>query len=254
MIDRLARRLGRVDTRDLVVWGTLLVLLANTPRTPDAVPLLLVLFLATVAPLPIATRFRRSPWPWLALAIGWFPFLLEDWWRHEDHELLGLEHCVALALVLTASRPRAALRLYARAMIVAIFVCALAWKLSAPSFLTGETFAWAVAHDPRFADVVAILGQDAIGALAAFMTAWTIATEGALLATHAAPDRWSLARLREPALVIFVASVYTLIPILGFGGLFLVLGIAITRSPRWRLAMVALGAWLALRLAVGLVW
>ena len=163
MIDRLARRLGRVDTRDLVAWGTLLVLLANTPRTPDAVPLLLVLFLATVAPLPIATRFRRSPWPWLALAIGWFPFLLEDWWRHEDHELLGLEHCVALALVLTASRPRAALRLYARAMIVAIFVCALAWKLTAPSFLTGETFAWAVAHDPRFADRVLPEDRDDVG-------------------------------------------------------------------------------------------
>lgn len=252
MIDRLARRLGRIDTRDLVAWGTLLVLLANTPRTPDALPFLVVLLLATVAPIPIAIRFRRSAWPWLAIAVGWMPFLLEDWWRHEDHELLGLEHCVALALVLGASRPRGALRLYGRAMIVAIFACALTWKLTAPSFLAGETFAWAVAHDARFQGVVGLAGHGAIGALAAFMTAWTIATEGTVLASYAAPDGSRLARLREPALLVFVASVYTLIPILGFGGLFLVLGVATTRSPRARLAMIALGAWLALRLALGL--
>lgn len=252
MIDRLARRLGRVDTRDLVAIGTLLVLFANTPRTPDALPLLFVLFFAMVAPLPIAVRFRRSALPWLALALGWMPFLVEGWWRHEDHEFLGLEHCAALALVLTASRPRAALHLYARAMIVAIFACALAWKLSAPSFVSGDTFAWALEHDARFIALAAPLGEASTRPLAIFMTLWTVATEGTLLVSFAAPDRSAMARLREPALVTFVASVYTLIPILGYGGLFLVLGLATTRSPRWRLAIVALAAWLALRLAIGL--
>lgn len=251
MIDRLAGRAGRIDVRDLVAVGTVLTLIANTPRSPDALPFLVVLVVAMLAPLPIARTFRRSPWPWLGIAVAWTPFLVEGWWRHEDHEFLGVEHCAALALVLGSRAPRAALRVYARAMVVAIVGCALAWKLTAPTFLRGETFAWAIAHDARFAGIASVVGAGS-GALATFMTAWTIVAEGAVVASFAAPDGSRVARLREPALSAFVASVYTLIPILGFGGLFLVLGLAVTRSPRWRAAMLALAAWLVLRLAVGL--
>lgn len=255
MIDRIAARLGRIDTRDLVAWGTLFVLLANTPRSPAALPALLLVIVAT-APWwrspPMSARLRRGPLLWLLVAGGWAPFLLQEWWRHEDHEFLGLEHCLLLGLAFAGSRPRTVLRQGARWLVVAIFACALAWKLTAPSFLRGETFLWAIEHDARFARIAALLGPARAPYLAAFMTVWTLLTEGSIVAAFAAPEASRLARLREPALALFVASVYTLIPILGFGGLFLVLGLATTRSPRWRALFVLLGAWLALRLALEL--
>jgi hypothetical protein len=260
-LDRAAVRLGRIDTRDLVAWGTIVCLLSNTPRTPDALPLLLVVMVAIASPFPalrpLATRLRRGPGIWAAIGLAWLPALAASWWQHEDHEFIGAEWCLAMALAFAGSRPRAVLAETARWTVVAIFGCALAWKLSAPTFLMGDTFRWALTEDARFARIAAALGAGEApwirDALAIFMTGWTVATEGTLLLSFAAPSGSRVARLREPALFVFAASVYTIAPILGFGGLFLVLGLATTRSARWRVGLVGLYLWLVVRLMIGVV-
>jgi hypothetical protein len=270
VIDRIAARLGRIDVRDLVALGTVLVLLSNTPRAPDLFPILIAVLVLISIPSDAARRLRRGPLLWGALAIALAWRLLPEWWEHEDHELLGMEWCIALALALGGSRPKTVLSACARWMPAAIFGSALAWKLAAETFRDGRTFFYSLAFDARFraiADAIGAAGPElpteplrdvpgpsapALAALALFMTAWTVVTEGALVASSLAPPRSRLAALRDPVLFVFVASIYMMIPIVGFGGLFLIVGVASTRSPRWRVAFVALFVCLFLRVLVGI--
>jgi len=200
---------------------------------------------------------RRSSWFWLGLgaflAAGYF----REWYAIDNHKYLYVYWCLALALALRTGEPRGPLAVSARWLVAACFLFATLWKILSPDFLDGTFFHYALLTDLRLqwagelfgglsAEVSAanrreletLVGYSAqvspvelrsspAVATAAGVMAWaTLAVEGLVALVFAAPERWRLARLRAPLLLAFVLSTYALAPVIGFGWILLILGLA----------------------------
>jgi amino acid permease len=78
--------------------------------------------------------------------------------------------------------------------------------------------------------------------LASFATLWTLAIEVLIAISFLQPDRRRLTALRDPALLMFCATTYALLPtIAAFGWLLLAMGVAQCEAERHRMRLAYLG-------------
>lgn len=253
---RLRRALADLAAADRVVLVTamtlVLLLLYSRGAWYTQVP---VAVLGTAGLL--LPGLRRSSWFWLGmgafLAAGYF----REWYAIDNHKYLYVYWCLALALALRTGEPRASLAVSARWLVAACFLFATLWKVLSPDFLDGTFFHYALLTDLRLqwagelfgglsAEVsaanrralealvgysakvspVELRSSPAVAAAAGVMAWATLAVEGLVALVFAAPERWRLDRLRAPLLLAFVLSTYALAPVIGFGWILLILGLA----------------------------
>jgi hypothetical protein len=201
----------------------------------------------------------RAPAFWLALAAAAALRVAVDWPMADNHAYLLAYWCLAVGLALRSDDPGGWLGWNASWLVGLAFAFASAWKLAlSPDYLDGTFFRVFLATDERFAPLALRLGglapedlaalRAALGAhahlpspalpelpprlarLADVATVWTAAIELATAVAFLAPDRWRLAALRDPLLLVFCAGTYAAAPVHGFGWLLLALGVA--QTPR----------------------
>jgi hypothetical protein len=242
-----------------------------------AVPYLVAMHLVVAVVLVTAPEIRRGPWVYLALAASWAPELVMRWFRHEDHVYLGVYWCIAIGLSRLPGRSTKDLQTSARLLIGLCFAFAVLNKLRAPEFISGQLFHYLLLEDVRFRKTIAetvgalspaLVSQneaslalvnrwDATGTvavlastqriplLAVAMTVWTFVIETALalvfLASHRRFERW-----RHALLIAFCLSVYIVAPVIGFGGLFLGMGLTLCRDEQVRTRGLYVAAYLGL--------
>lgn len=201
---------------------------------------------------------RRSPWFWLGLGALLVAGYLHEWYAVDNHKWLFVYWCLALALALAVPEPRAVLAVSARWLVAACFVFATAWKVLSPDFLDGSFFHYAFLTDLRLEWAAELFGglpegagaanRRAVEAVVAYsaevssvdlrsspgvaaaarVLAWgTLGIEALVALAFLAPARWpAVARLRAPLLLAFVLGTYAMAPVIGFGWVLLILGLA----------------------------
>lgn len=208
----------------------------------------------------------RSGWPWLLAVLAWAPFLTLDWDHFEDHVYLGWMWLLAVGIALSGPDEEFWERLAtsARLLVGVTFAVAVAWKWGTPDFRDGSTFEFLTLNDSRlripFLAPLAGLDLDQIQANVARLDAlrawnggeapvvlargprmgwvlgalvsWTLLVETSIAAAFLAPDGWKISRLRHPALLAFLVSVYAFLPVAGFLVALVILGAAVGRGER----------------------
>lgn len=201
---------------------------------------------------------RRRSWFWLGVGALLLAGYAREWYAVDNHKWLFVYWCLALGLALLGSEPRATLAVSARWLVAACFVFATAWKVLSPDFLDGSFFHYAFLTDLRLEWAAELFGGLPEGAgaanrraleaavsfsagvaavdlqssprvaAAARVLAWgTLAIEALVAFAFLAPTRWPLvARLRAPLLLAFVLGTYAMAPVIGFGWVLLILGLA----------------------------
>jgi hypothetical protein len=191
-----------------------------------------------------------------------------DWPMSDNHGYLLAIWCSALAVACADARPRAVLARNARLLVGIAFALATLQKAFSPDYVDDTFFRWAFAADGRFEELGRLLGRGAdeldrtrdwlsVGpgepapagaaffetpALRSAATVFTWATlllEGAVALAFLAPRASSLARLRDPALLVFCAGTYAIAPVAGFGWILIAMGVAQSESLRWRALYLA---------------
>lgn len=266
--------IDRSDPYLLVARLSLFVVLVNTHHD---VPVLLFSAAATALTF-LNERALRSPWAWFGLAtvVGASQYM--DWWLIDDHRVATTYWLVALGLSRLADQPQRVLELSARFLLGSLFALAFAWKLLSSQYMATDVFQYALLRDHRFEPVATLAGgADAdelelarariidftstgdlhetirvstgprTEAVAAVFSTWGLLLEGALAAAFLLPLPGRTRRLRPALLVLFCATTYAVVPVVGFGTLLMVVGLAQATSATER-RVLAVGA------ATVLVW
>jgi hypothetical protein len=206
---------------------------------------------------------------WLVAALVVLAGDLANWESADNHKFLIGYWCLAFACALRAERRVETLATAARWMIALAFGLAVFWKLSSGDYLDGSFFSYELLIDPRFANVARLFGAvtpDVLAANAAarasltawdgtltsvalevpgalrpavlFLTWWTLAIEIAIALSFALAPRLRAAWWRNGLLLLFVAAVYAIAPVIGFGSVLTAMGYAQCREDerRWRIA------------------
>lgn len=216
-----------------------------------------------------------SPLYWYLLALFGSFAIIEHWYPVDNHKYLlvyWLWGLVAAAFFANADDRDLILRRTARFMICFIMLGAVVQKAISGSYLDSTMFEVILLTDPRFDGLLAVLGVDrhdlalsqalyndlmapvpiiadgvavlpADGRLKAIAVAFTwldYAIQLTVGVLFLLPGE-RMERLAHLALVIFILFIYFVAPVLGFGWLIAVLGIALThnRFPRFALGYLA---------------
>ena len=272
MLDAVDRRL---QAPGLVTGATLVVvLLATTGAWYVAAPVSLLAAAGLVWP-----ELRDRPLLWWALLGCLGAGVHQVWTQADNHQYLIIYWVLAVALAAGSVDPARARAVAARWLLAAVFVLATLWKLSNLAFVDGSFFEFTLLTDSRFAPVatviggvdahdlevnrtvfeamegagpgasVALLGHTARLALVAdVLTWWTLAIEGAVALAFLSPGASWLGRHRDHLLITFTVTTYLAAPVLGFGWLLLVLGLAQLRSTAGHLRVLYVAAFVVVRL------
>jgi hypothetical protein len=265
----------RLQTPGLVTGATLVVvLLVTTDAWYVAAPVSLLAAAALVYP-----ALRDRPLLWWAL-VGCLGAGVHQVWTHADnHQYLIIYWVLAVALAAGSFDPARARAVAARWLLAAVFVLATLWKLSNLAFVDGSFFEFTLLTDSRFAPVATVIaGADAddleinrtvfdamegaapgasvallghtprVALVADVLMWWTLAIEGAVALSFLSPGASWLGRHRDHLLITFTATTYLAAPVLGFGWLLLVLGLAQCRSTAGHLRVAYVVAFVVVRL------
>jgi hypothetical protein len=274
-----ALRLAELGTRDaplLAAQLTCATLLLAPIGGWGVRPLVLVLAVAGLLAPAVAASARFFA---LLAALAGLRVLL-DWPLPDNHAYLLAIWCSALAVSLGGPRPRAILARNARLLVGLAFALATLQKAAiAPDYMDGTFFRWALAVDPRFEELGALLGRSGadLERTRAFLEAWpgeappgaafvetaalraaahaftwaTVLLEGAVALLFLAPPAFGLGRARDAALLLFCAGTYAVAPVAGFGWLLLAMGVAQSEGRLARWAYLAVFALVALYRGTG---
>lgn len=189
-----------------------------------------------------------------------------------NHEYLVTYWVLACTLAVYAAAPLAVLAWNARLLIGLCFGFATLWKFLAGEYLDGSFMHLTLLLDPRLSMGATLLGgveQDLLehnralfttaqtygfteplllrstplmSVVSVLLSYWTILIEGVVALSFLLPRPKWLYRQRDWLLLIFVFTTYAVIPVLGFGALLLIMGLAQTRPQHDRLCRVYLSA------------
>ncbi|WAS90638.1 hypothetical protein [Nannocystis punicea] len=200
---------------------------------------------------------RRRPEFWFAVGAATLLGTYHDRFSADNHKYLLGYWCLALFCALLDGDPRRNLARTARLLIGLSFLFAAGWKALSADFLDGAFFHHALLSDERFAglartigglsdadqrfnraamealashdstlEIVALRSTPAVAELATFLTWWTIAIEAAIAAAFLWPAKNEGRRVGDALLIAFVLSTYAVAPVLGFGWLLVIMGVA----------------------------
>ncbi len=194
---------------------------------------------------------------WYLVAGTLLAGLHQVWFSADNHHYLVIYWTIGVALSLQTSDPTRSRRRMARQLIGAVFALAFGWKLVSTDFVSGDFIEFTLLTDGRFSwlavlfggaspddlaqnrdlitalagpnatDSITLIGQSPrLGQLAQIVTWWTLAIEGAIAAAFLLPKASLLGRNRDRLLIAFIISTYVAAPVVGFGWILAILGIA----------------------------
>ncbi len=199
---------------------------------------------------------RLSPWFWGLVTVIAAARVVHDRWSIDNHLYLFVYWCCALTVAAALRQTGAGLARNARLLIGLAFFFAVLWKaFLVPDFRTGDFFRATFLTDHRFREVVRVAGRvsapdersnrrlvkamrdgeidhvDLIETpqlrVAAKVTSlWSLALETLVALSFLAPLTWRFTRWRHALLMLFVWTTYPIAPVLGFGWLLIILGLA----------------------------
>ena len=265
----------RLQAPGLVTGATLVVvLLATTGAWYVAAPVSLLAAATLVFP-----ELRDRPLLWWALLGCLGAGVHQVWSQADNHQYLIIYWVLAVALAAGSVDPAAARAIAARWLLAAVFALATLWKLSNVAFVDGSFFEFTLLTDSRFAPVAAMIGgvdtqdldanrtvfdaMDAAGTgasvdllglsarlalLADVLTWWTLAIEGAVALAFVCPGGQLAGSPPRPLADHVHGHHLPGAPVLGFGWLLLVLGLAQCRSTSGRVRILYVAAFVVVRL------
>jgi hypothetical protein len=262
-----AGQLEALDPFELIsVLSLFLLMLYGGDYWYLRVPLTIVAIAAMMHP-----PLRRAPETWFCLSAILLVGNLTNWYVIDNHKYLITYWCLAVSIAHCTANPQQTLARSARLLIGLAFLFAVFWKAVSPDYPDGAFFHQTLLTDRRFTilarlaglsrlmtennarlvdsltgfdaalTTVALHSNAMVATVARFMTWWTLAIEAVTAAAFLVPTDWRLARYRDPVLILFLLSTYSLAPVIGFGWVLAIMGAAqASDRPRFaRLGYVA---------------
>jgi hypothetical protein len=264
-LEKAAAQMGRLELSLLL---TLLLLVFYPPRyLYISLPLSVIALVAILMP-PL--RHSRLLWLLAALLVG--ASAVGNWQATDNHKYLLAYWCLAIACSLCTRDPGPSLARIARWLVAAVFSIAVLQKLLSRDYLNSDFFYFALLFDERFAGLAKYVGgvsefsselnesarralvnydsvltavklsseSGSLPVVATFVTWWTVLLEAAIGVAYLAPQGAWLARWRHPMLLLFVFSTYLFAPVIGFGWLMIIIGVAQLDSAATRMRLAYL--------------
>ena len=210
----------------------------------------------------ISRRLLMSPGLWFVAASFMASANFFNWYSIDNHKYLMNYWCFALACTFAAppDRRREVMAFNARLLIGLCMLFATLWKLTSPTYRDGSFFHFTLMADERFQhvagwfggmsrpslagnrhqidlltggyirgidlDAVPLADSDRLRRLARFLTWCTVAIEATLACAFLAPGGRIVVAVRNAALLAFGLTTYLIAPVIGFGWLLMILGLA----------------------------
>lgn len=250
-------------------------------RAPERLLALVMLF---------SPRLMQSKWAWIILSglLG-----INNFWRWSllvNHEYLTTYWVLACTLALYAPAPEKVMAWNARLLIGLCFALAAIWKFLGGEYLDGSFLHLTFLLDPRMAMGAFLFGgveggvlqqnrtlleamqttgsigpqvlqsSPRMAAMSLLLSYWTIFIEAIAALSFLLPRPKILTRLRYWILLLFIFTTYTVIPVLAFGALLLIMGLAqcMQDHPRWNAfylgTLLLLPLWMPLPQAIFSLW
>ena len=237
-----------------------------------------------------APGLMRSKRAWIGLSSLLVMNNLWHWSLLVNHEYLTTYWVLACTLALYAAAPEKVMAWNARLLIGLCFTLAAIWKflggeyldgsflhltflldarMAMGAFLLGGVGAEILQHNHTLFDTMQATGSVAPQALQSssrmavislILSYWTILIEGIVALSFLLPRPKMLTRLRYWILLVFIFTTYTVIPVLAFGALLLIMGLAqcMQERPDWNTfylgTLLLLPLWMPLPQAIFGLW
>lgn len=252
-ITTIANSLLQQPRHHLVLRLTLILLFLYGSSTLILdVPLRIVCGLMLVSPALIA---HQGLWVlvcgliWCINAVNWL-------WI-DNHQFLISYWCLVCALAVSSQDTDAVLAWNGRILTGLVFLFATFWKLLSGEYLNGSFLHYTFLTDDRVATVASLVGglnpgvlsqnrllestlkimpdsslsviletSEALRVFTLGASYWTLLIEGVVAAAFLLVGLHWLARMRDWLLLLFVATTYFLLPVLGFAYVILIMGLA----------------------------
>lgn len=272
---RAARLLADDNRLDLCLVLTLLLLLLYPPeRWYVRVPLSVLAVCGFVFPW-----LRASASLWGVAAALTTLGTYASWYAADNHKYLLAYWCLAVWLALATHAPDRTLALASKRMLGLVFLMAVLHKSLAGDYLSGAFFHYQLLFDQRFAWLARHVGgvpqhmlelDDAArralvsfdsaltsvrldstpraAVLALWITWWDYLIQVLICLAYALRRPSWLARTRDFWLLSFLASTYLFAPVIGFGWVLAILGLAQTEPGRRRTRALFVAVFLLLQL------
>ncbi len=242
---------------DLYATLTLFLLLLYSDDSPwIRIPITVLCILAF-----IFVPLRRSAKFWFVVALLVLVSNYQNWYQADNHKYLHGYWCVALFCALHTRDPERSAGIAARWLIGLTFLWAVFWKLSSDDYLNGSFFHFSLLIDERFHRVAQGLGGltermnelnhaayralvnydshlsavglasgPAIAGVAALMTWWTLILEALIAVAFLWPEEKFISKWRDYFLLLFILTTYLVAPVVGFGWVLAIMGLAQTSN------------------------
>jgi hypothetical protein len=245
--------LGGGSRLDLTLTLTLLLLLLHSG---DALRVKVPMTILVVAAFAFP-RLRKNPRFWFLLAATLLFASWRDWSRLDNHKYLLAYWCIAVCCALHTSDPENSMGTSARLLIGLSFLFAVFWKVHSGDYANGTFFQYALLTDNRFNGIARAFGRvgddtralnsAALAALTSYdslldavqfhcprpveylarlMTWWVLGVETLIAWAFLMPAEGSRRRWRDLLLLLFLLTTYGVAPVIGYGWLRAILGLA----------------------------
>ncbi len=211
---------------------------------------------------------RDRSWLWFGITAALGGAYLFEWWATDNHHLVILLACMLAGLAVGTADTESNFAMGARLLVAATFGAAIIAKLLSGDFTSGVFGELFFVFDHRLGDLAVRAGaldaadrvandaalrdlevnnvinlQSVDGWFAAGFTIWTIAIELLIVVGFLIPRSRRFALVGDVALLVFIATTYTVVPVVGFAGVLSTLGLAQAETT-WtkRLFLIALVA------------
>lgn len=258
---------------ELVLTMTIVLVILQPPGSWYAkIPLVM----AGVAGLALP-QLKFRPGYWVLLGVLWMTWTIYNWASADNHKWLTGYWLFALATACSfRDRAWVIVQKNARYLIAFAFLFATVAKVASGGYVNGAFFEYTTLHDVRFRGYSQALGlvtleqgvsnskafKDVTGPLpiakerelsaterlrasSLFLTWWTVFIEAVIAIVFFLP----LARWRDPALLVFLLTTYTVATVTGFGWLLAIMAMALSER-----RILYLGAMLLITLYEAPVW
>lgn len=244
---------GEMSRLDLALLLTLLLLVFYPPQyVYVSLPLSVMAICALVVP---ALRYRPGFWLFAATLVGIVSVV--NWHTTDNHKYLLAYWCLAICCSLATRDPERSLQTVARWLIVGVISIAVLQKSLSDDYLSTDFFYFELLFDRRFSGLAqyvggiqefvsdlnasarrALVNYDSVLTsvklassgqlhdLARFVTWWNYLVQCAIAIAFVAPSNSRPAAWRHPLLLLFIFSTYLFAPVIGFGWVLIILGIA----------------------------